>query len=669
MHEAQLEELLRLTLRREVESLALTLTPEVLEQRLRARRREARMGRGWLVAAVAAMILAGLAIAFVGSKIQQPDQLPTPSPAAVLPESVDLLADFPDATLRLARSVGPAQQPVDPNASAAPGSSPAPTEAGRIKFAGPFVIGMACLGTGELLVEVMSPTLGFVYTRAAAPCDGTPVISQYLAMPIDPSSAGDVISVIVSPGASWRLAIGERPVSLITAPDFAPVGLTSGWNLVSNISATLLVDPTPATRAQITLPASATRAAVLVQCNGAGTLSLTIGPSPATDVACDAVGTTHRVEFPASGGTSLLVTATGDRPGLWVRMIVEANADIATTYPSAPPLPDDLVAVPYVAPDASVIGLGTLGSNRQIVLPIAGARPGQPAGDLLPVATTSEAEGTRLDLVSISSGRMLRTLASAPAPSFIFESWADATHDQVFYGIALETGFEFHVVSALGAGDTVVAIVPRDGQTGFTADLSEDDSMFVVDYCRTGGGCTRTIVNADTDVVRQVDRASDPICRILGIVDGLVVGTSREVCTGEAATALIAVPVDEAVSKVLIVDAPRQEIAGAVVVATPDGPKVVFVASITGDGLPTISVLDVTTAAVADLPPGTIGDPRLTPTRIRLPAGWLLLGAGALGDFPWQQALDRPAPVLVNLVTGERMELVNLPHWVGSYRG
>jgi hypothetical protein len=60
------------------------------------------------------------------------------------------------------------------------------------------------------------------------------------------------------------------------------------------------------------------------------------------------------------------------------------------------------------------------------------------------------------------------------------------------------------------------------------------------------------------------------------------------------------------------------------------------------------------------------GDVPLTvATDVRLPDGWVMLNAG-LGDFPWQRAFDRPIPVIVNLVTGERIELVNLPHWTGT---
>jgi len=52
---------------------------------------------------------------------------------------------------------------------------------------------------------------------------------------------------------------------------------------------------------------------------------------------------------------------------------------------------------------------------------------------------------------------------------------------------------------------------------------------------------------------------------------------------------------------------------------------------------------------------------------VRMPGGWILLAGGAMGDFPWQRAIDRPVPLLVNVVTGESVELVNLPHWKGNF--
>jgi len=310
MHDIRLEDLLRQTLRTEADSLVLTLTTDVLQQRLAGRRRQARSNRGWLlVAAVAAVTLAGVAAALVGSQspppVVPPTPSPSPSPALVLPEPAALLADFPDATVKLERSGGPADQPIEPDATTVPGALPAPIEVGRITFAGPFVIAMACLGEGEMVAAITSPSIGVPYTQAVAPCDGKPIVSEYLSPPIDPASDGDVVTVTVRAGNPWRLAVGERPAAVIAQPEFAPIAITTGWNKVSGVPPYLLSDAVPEgpkTGAHMTMPDKATRAGVFVQCVGSGTIAITTKDSSPTDVACDPSGTSSRIEFPAVGG-------------------------------------------------------------------------------------------------------------------------------------------------------------------------------------------------------------------------------------------------------------------------------------------------------------------------------------------------------------------------------
>ena len=56
-------------------------------------------------------------------------------------------------------------------------------------------------------------------------------------------------------------------------------------------------------------------------------------------------------------------------------------------------LPAGVASVPYVAPDNNVLAMGTIGSNRQQVLPVPGMRPGMPAGDLV-ASIVAEAEAT-----------------------------------------------------------------------------------------------------------------------------------------------------------------------------------------------------------------------------------------------------------------------------------
>ena len=214
-----------------------------------------------------------------------------------------------------------------------------------------------------------------------------------------------------------------------------------------------------------------------------------------------------------------------------------------------------------------------------------------------------------------------------------------------------------------------MATVPREGLAGVTAELALDGAVFVVDACHAGSGCTRTVLDTGSGDASTFDRAADPICRILGIVDDVIIGFSRATtCAEEAITALVAVPIDGD-PRVLMADAPR-EIVDAVVVPTAGGAKVVYVGAVSDDGSAvTVSVLDVATGRTTDLPPSDVGDPRLGPYPVALPEGWVLLAGGAMGDFPWQRALDRPAPVLLNLDTGRRIELPNLPNWTGNLSG
>ena len=349
---------------------------------------------------------------------------------------------------------------------------------------------------------------------------------------------------------------------------------------------------------------------------------------------------------------------------LWVRLVVEADGEIASTYPSAPPMPPAVAAAPYAAPDANVVAFGTVGSNHQTILPMPNARPGMPAGDLLAVAQFDEANGGRLDLVSIASGEIVRSLAKAPAPAFIFDSWADATHGQVFYAMATAAAIEFHRVTVDGTDDTVVATAPRD-PAAVTAHLAADDSVFVVEVCAGAKVCTRTIVDGATGAARPIDGPSGPACRILGVVDGTIVEATRPSCSDNGPTDVRAVPLDGSVPKVLIEDADAT-VTDAFVVPTSEGPKLVLPGAVGPGGVP-LKALDLTTGKTTSIPQPADGTTPLIPVDVRLPGGWILLTGGGLGDFPWQRAFDRPVPVLVNLVTDERIELVNLPNWKGNY--
>jgi hypothetical protein len=669
MHDIRFEDLLRQTLRDEANSLPMTVSVEVLQHRLAARRSRSRVKTvRWLLVAAAVALIAGAA-AVAGSQLSR--IVPEPPDASVtLPATADLLTGFADATVRLERSVGPADAPLDPTSSPARGASPAPVEIGRLKVTGPFVIGVACLGHGEMRVEVRTPQYDFPYTQAVAPCDGKPVSSEYLAAPLDPNAEADIVSVIVDRGASWRVAFGEYPPELMTSPEFEPIGLTPGWSLVSNDGPVLLSSASPKTGARATMPADATRAGAFVQCQGEGSITVSAGASATTKVDCPSVPATRRFEYPVSAGEVVQIGVVGDGSRIWARLIVEADATTATTYPSAPPLPTGIAAVPYAAPDNNVLGIGTIGSNRQLILPGQGMRPGMPAGDLVAVTVFDDTGGPHVDLilVSVSSGATLRELATVDAPSDIFDSWVDATHDAVFYAVGEASGIAFHRIAADGSDDMVVASLDPD-PISFTAELALDDSVFVVESCHATAGCRRTVVDAATGESVVTDREGEPICRIFGIVDGTIVGSRRPMCAQDAQTDVVAVSLADGSSTDLAADVVRSTLDGAFVVDTDEGGKLVLggpVGSVEADGM-AWDVLDLTTLSTSRIDVAASDGSPLVAADIRLPGGWILLTRGGLGDFPWQRAIDRPVPVLVDLVTDEQIELVNLPHWTGNF--
>ena len=304
------------------------------------------------------------------------------------------------------------------------------------------------------------------------------------------------MSVIVDPGASWRVAVGEFPAELLTPPSFEPVELTAGWSLVSNGEPILLSSGSPRDRRRHGRPRRGDPMGVFVECHGDGAITVAAGASAGTDIDCRTSSGTRRLEYPVAGGEPLDVRVTGDGARLWVRLLVERMPGSRRPIRPRRRSPTTSPRHPTWRPDASVVAMGTIGSNEQTILEIAGRAAGssvrRPAADRRPHRVDGRPPGPRLDR---GSGPIVRDPRRAPAPNFIFDSWADATHDAIFYAIATESGAEIHRVGIDGSDDRVVATVAPD-PTGFTAELALDESVFVVDACHAGAGCARTVVDA-----------------------------------------------------------------------------------------------------------------------------------------------------------------------------
>ena len=608
------------------------------------------------LAAAAALVVAVLAGSLLGQR--GPDVATTPSPSTSVPDTTGLLAGYPEATVRLSKSVGSADVPVSAE------SKVERIEVGHLDLQGPFVVGIACRGAGKLRFEVSSggaePFMNLPVT-----CDGAPFHEEYLSAPQGssapgvarptnvPANAGQEVAVSVAAGASWRVAIGEYPADLTARPEFPPVQTTSGWNQF------LVVDPPQVGRglgAAVDVPENATRLGVFVQCTRPANVSVSAGTSSGA-VTCPTTGAGQRVELAVTGGSTLDVTASADEL-TWLRLVIETDGELGRTYPAAPPLPAGISEVAYAAGNDQFLALGTLGSSRQTIVPMPWARPGLAAGDLVAVGwAPSGTQPTRLELWSISEGRALRTLAEVSLPSLIFESWVDGTHRQVFYSVfdAAAQKVEYRRVAVDGSGDQVVASVPMShASTGRGAALALDDSVFVADACAASLDCVRDIVDAATLERRTVQLPTGETCALLGVIDGLVVESTARSCNEETYRTT-AIPLDGGERRTLA----DGRIEGTVV-ASSAGARIVYWEGV-GEGQ-VFRILDIASGAVDDIDSSAWGvqESWLMVERIRLPGDWVLLSAG-LGDFPGPKTF-RGVPRLINVVTGEQIELVNLPN-------
>ena len=120
MHDIRFEDLLRQTLRDEANSLPMAISVDHLQRRLAERRSRSRATtvRWLLIAATVARPCGRCRVR--GSQLSKIEPDP-PDASVTLPATGDLLTGFADATVRLERSVGPADAPLDPTSSPAPG--------------------------------------------------------------------------------------------------------------------------------------------------------------------------------------------------------------------------------------------------------------------------------------------------------------------------------------------------------------------------------------------------------------------------------------------------------------------------------------------------------------------------------------------------------------------
>ena len=345
----------------------------------------------------------------------------------------------------------------------------------------------------------------------------------------------------------------------------------------------------------------------------------------------------------------------------WVRLAT-LTAPGASTRPAAPALPEGFAEVLFAEGDGENVAFGSLGSNQQTIVRVDGSSVGQPGGGVVALARPGDGDASVLELWSIADAAPIRTLATV-AGARIFGSWVDPTHQQVFYGTvdALGAG-SWHRVGFEGGESTTLDGTPV-GIREATQALAPDDSTFVTQWCPLVGGCKRTVVDAATLAATTSDRDDDGSCTLVGTAAGVVVETVGD-CDSAAPPRYVAVDLTTGAQTDLF-----EGRADTSLVQGPEGPRLValhiddFEGGVPPPGAEAQRVevmsLDGTSrreVALTGREPGAY----LNLSRLRLPAGdWVLL-AGPIGDNPGGGS-SSAQPLLLNVVTGEQIDLVNLP--------
>lgn len=633
------EELLRTTLREEAASLPFSLTFEALDERRRARRTRAFPLRLALVAALLIVALGVAAAIALSLRREVPDEPPPiPPPVLTLPTTEQLLAPIEGATVLLEAQRDPTTDP-----------TPAPDGRyviGDVQAIGAYVVSAACGGGADMLVEVGSLQGGRSYLSTPVPCDGRRHLAPMEAAPGEPPQPVTVTAEATTP---WVVAVGRLPEALAVAPDLAPIEVTPGWVEVTSVGPTLASGGS--TGAAALAPSGATRMGTWATCQGTGPGTITLGDQE-QPIDCRR-GETIRLEIPVTAGlrydASLRTDAT-----VWARLVLEADRAAPVAYPSAPPMPAGVAATPWAATGADLLTVGTVGSSTPLTLELGPHRASVARDGLVAVPVMRDGEPARLELVAVPDATIVRTLATSSTR--MVEAWLDTTHEQVIYVLQYTTGFEVHRVGLDGSDPHPLFDIPGLDATGelvsVSAELSLDDAVFVAEACRLDGSCQRTIVDAASHEVRTVDTTGAPLCSILGIDGSTIIGHREAQCGQGADVDIVVTDLDGGEGRVLTAaDGHASGLvrgdAGLVVISTQD------------DGTTTVAV-DVATDTGRVLIPAAEG--RLVrPLPVRLPDGWVLLGT-SLTEDPAQTLLPRETPILVDIDSGERIELVNLPH-------
>lgn len=561
----------------------------------------------------------------------------------------DLLYGFPDAITVVERSgvAGGQQETV---------------QIGGLHGGGAFVLVGSCTGGDGMLARAFVPReiQGFPsdggtpprraeFATLAANCDGLVHSIKVSTQDLSPEMTSDV-ELDVAAGVTWRFAIGEYP-ELAARPAFPAVAPSDGWYVVLDGPATLVTSELPS---GIPVPDGATSIAVFVQCSG-DPVSVSAPGSAPTKLECQDPAAVTRVEYPAIG--EMLGVRVVTEGATWVRLRADADGRMTTVLPTAPPLPAGLADAPFADSDGIYLAVGRLGSNEQTVVHAPGAQVGFPGGDVVGVAVRDERGATRIEVWSIRDAARLRILATIPAGDNVGRTWVDASHEQLFYTVfKADFSTEWHRAAVDGSGDRVIATSPA-GSVLADGQLAIDDSAFVVDSCPEEGSCTRALHDAASDVTREVELAGERTCEFIGVAAGRIVALSGSTCAEGDGVHMTTQDLDGGQRNVLV----EGHVSGVIVRGSSRDYLVYWLSS---DESPTYSSIALDGGAPRELLTAAEAGFGGLSASSRLPVrDWVLL-SGPLADTFMNRSASVPIPRLLNVVTGQVIELANLPHTI-----
>ena len=416
MHDANIEERLRSTLRAEGDSLPFTITVEELERRHTLRRRSRSDRRMALMAAAVAAVAVGAIFAFSSGLLRGPvvgdDPTPTPEPTSTAspPASPARLASIPELT--------PSVDAVDYKQTSGEGDSSGLDDLVKVPLGGVRLdatdvgVKIVCLGPDVPAVSFGTSADPALIASEQIPCDGNVHESRYPVSERQPLIDAEV-RLEVGRRTTYRILV--ETFGAITWSDLPPLSLPTPRGTVgvdhagspdlSSSAGPMLFQTDP-------VPASDGYGVALV-CNGTGSIDWAIGAGRLAgggEQPCDGVPRLSEVaEGALSEPTSILVTTHPHNR--WRIVAAALSGPLAFTAPR-------LFSFAGDATQGNAVALGQCAASKfgadQCFLPLR-VREGTPLVELSPGQTldVALADGWRIDELAVDAIR--RDVARADA--------------------------------------------------------------------------------------------------------------------------------------------------------------------------------------------------------------------------------------------------------------